>query len=341
MANDLTSHFMAALHLSEQNRLVKGVALGVTTLLGVGVIAWVFRDRVKTTTVEQVADVAKRSLADVDVQGKVQEMSQEVIQRILTDPSVLSAALQFTTRLLKEPSTQTALSNLLHAVLQEPQTLERAHTFSTSLVQSLTQSPAVQRMTAELVRGAIEQPSNRAQLIALLHQTVNDERSLSELRRVGSASAHDVLNDVGVQQHMTAFMKGVLSDPSLQHTAGDALWSAVRYSFRPKWGNNGGKVDLGQPPPPPPLSSPPSPPSPLTPLTASSSSSAASAPPPSSPLLSSPVGFAVASVDEEGWNGMRREELDEAVESLQDLTPTYTITVTHPPHQQQQQPYQS
>ena len=183
MANDLTTHFLAALHLSEQNRLVKGVALGVSTLLVVLLVAWTFRDRVKSSTAEQVADVAKRSLADSDVQQQVNSLSQEVVHRLLTDPTVLSTALQFTTRLLAEPSTQAALSSLLAHTLQDPQTLQRAHDFSSQLLQSLTRSEAVQRMAAELVRAAIQQPSNQTQLLQLLTTVINDPRSLDEMKK--------------------------------------------------------------------------------------------------------------------------------------------------------------
>ena len=186
--------------------------------------------------------MAKRSLADSDVQEQVNSLSQEVVHRLLTDPAVLSTALAFSTRLLHEQSTQTALSSLLSSLLHDPSTLVQARDFSTQLIHSLTSSESVQRMTAELVKGAIAQPDNKAQLIGLLQAVVNDERSLAELRRVGSASAHDVLNDRSVQEHMTTFVKQCLSDPSLQQTAGEALWGAVRYSFRPKWGNGRAEV---------------------------------------------------------------------------------------------------
>jgi len=67
---------------------------------------------------------------------------------------------------------------------------------------------------------------------------------------------------------MTSFMKGVLEDQTLQQTAGEALWSAVRYSIRPKaWGNGrtAGTVtaqptDKSPLSPPSPSSSPLSPP---------------------------------------------------------------------------------
>ena len=235
----MVNQMKEALHNSERTRFVKGVALGLTVLALVGLSMWVFRDSVKTSTAEQVADVAKRSLADSDVQQQVNSLSQEVVQRILTDPTVLNTALQFTTRLLHEPSTQTALSNLLSSLLQDPVTLQRAHVFSAQLVQTLTASPAVQRLTADLVRGAIELPENRAHLIALMQSVLNDEKSLAELRRVGSASAHDVLSDAAVREHATLFVKSVLADSTLQQTAGEALWGAVRYSFRPKWSGNG------------------------------------------------------------------------------------------------------
>ena len=241
MVSEVTRHFMHALHLSEQNRLVKGVAVGLSLLTLALLSAYMFRDSVKTSTAEQVADVAKRSLADSDVQQQVNSLSQEVVHRLLTDPAVLSTALAFTTRLLHEPSTQQALSGLLSRLLHDPATLQQAHDFSTQLVHSLTSSEQVQRLTAELVKGAIAQADNKTQLIALLQSVVNDERSLLELRKVGSASAHDVLNDRSVQEHMTAFVKQCLADHSLQQTAGEALWGAVRYSFRPKWGN--GRAD--------------------------------------------------------------------------------------------------
>ena len=235
MANDLTDQFMRAVHLSEQTRFVKGVVLGVSLLAVLSLSAYLFRDSVKTTTAEQVADVAKRSLADSDVQHQVNTMSQDVVHRLLTDQAVLSTALQFSQRLLHEPGTQTALLNLLQRMLADPKTLEWGKEYSGRLVAQLTADENVQRRVAELVKGALMQDNNREALITLLKQTVNDERSLSELRKVGSQSARDVMNDPAVQQHMTDFMKGVLADSSLQQQAGDALWSAVRYSIRPAW----------------------------------------------------------------------------------------------------------
>ena len=236
IANELTDQFMRVVHLSEQTRFVKGVVLGVSLLALLSLSAYLFRDSVKTTTAEQVADVAKRSLADSDVQHQVNTLSQDVVHRLLTDQAVLSTALQFTQRLLHEPGTQAALQNLLQRLLADPKMLERGKEYSGRLVAQLTADEKVQRMVAELVKGALMQDNNREALITLLKQTVNDERSLSELRRVGSQSARDVMNDAAVQAHMTEFMKGVLADSSLQQQAGEALWSAVRYSIRPAWG---------------------------------------------------------------------------------------------------------
>ena len=236
MANDLTDHFMKAIHLSEQTRFVKGVVLGVSLLAVLSLSAYLFRDSVKTTTAEQVADVAKRSLADSDVKDQVNTLSQDVVHRLLTDQAVLSTALQFSQRLLHEPGTQTALLNLLQRMLADPKTLEWGKEFSTRLVGQLTADEKVQRQVAELVKGALMQDNNRESLITLLKDTVNDERSMAELRKVGSQSARDVMNDEAVQQRMTEFMKGVLADSSLQQQAGDALWGAVRHSIRPTWG---------------------------------------------------------------------------------------------------------
>jgi len=244
MATDLTEQFMRAVHLSEQTRFTKGVVLGISLLALLSLVGYLFRDSVKTTTAEQVADVAKRSLADSDVKDQVNTLSQDVVHRLLTDQAVLSTALQFTQRLLHEPGTQTALANLLQRLLADPKTLDWGKEFSSRLVAQLTADEKVQRQVAELVKGALMQENNREMLINLLKQTVNDERSMSELRRVGAQSAKDVMNDDGVQKHMTEFMKGVLADSSLQQQAGDALWSAVRYSIRPTWGKaNGGNHD--------------------------------------------------------------------------------------------------
>ena len=238
-AHDITQQVLFAMKAAERLRFTKGVLLGLTLLLAAAGGVWLFRDDVKTTTAEQVADVAKRSLADTEVQQQAHELSQEVVHRILTDPTVLSTALRFTTSLLHEPHTQAALSALLRSLLRDESTMQEAQSFSAQLVDRLCHSESVQRLTADLVKGAIQQPDNRQQLISLMQSVLQDERSQAELRRTGSVAAHDVLNDPAVLEHMTAFTKSVLEDQRLQKTAGDALWSAVRLSFRPKaiWGN--------------------------------------------------------------------------------------------------------
>lgn len=239
VAADLTENFMRALHLSEQTRFVKGLVLGLSVLGIAGLFVWINRDNVKTSTAEQVADVAKRSLNSAEIQDQVNLLSQEVVHRLLTDPAVLNTALQFTTRLLHEPSTQTALSNLVGATLNNPETLVQAKEFSTRLVQSLSASPDVQATVAELVKQAINQPSNQQALIDLMRSVVNAPESKAILAATGSSSAHDVFNDPAVLEKATEFMKSVLADPTMQQQASDALWGAVRMTFNPKsiWGH--------------------------------------------------------------------------------------------------------
>jgi hypothetical protein len=71
------------------------------------------RDPIRETVSDEVAGVTRRSLSSQEVVNQANELTKQVIQKLLTDDHVAEHASQFLVELFRQPETQQATVNLL------------------------------------------------------------------------------------------------------------------------------------------------------------------------------------------------------------------------------------
>jgi len=246
-------------------RIVAGL-LGSTALL-----IYFNRDPIRESVSDEVAGVTRRSLSSQEVVDQANELTKQVIQKLLTDDHVAEHASQFLVELFRQPETQQATVNLLvwvsfawscfvavHLtcgslqVMKDPVALRQSQEFAGWIVDWLSKDPATQAnlgqlvvqvlqredshaAVVELTRSVLVDPTTRMQAAQLVSDLMQFESVKRESVRLGVYSGHMVMNDDSIQQHSVDFVQKVFEDPQLQKTGGNAIWNAVGYSVTPSF----------------------------------------------------------------------------------------------------------
>ncbi|CAF0784830.1 unnamed protein product [Adineta ricciae] len=235
-AGEISELVLRRLHFREQRGLVKALIIGsgiviVSTVL----FLYVFRTPLKNQTVAQVADVAKSSLEQDSVKQQVNLLSQELIQNLLSDPSILSKSLVFLERVMDNPSTKDTLIRLLQRLMTDNEMQKNVSEFTSRIIYDVMKKPETEMQLGQLLRGAILQRDNQDALRILLKDFIDDERTRQMLATLAHDIAHQVLNDESVKTAATTFVKDILNDTGLQQQSGDFAWNAVKNALKPKW----------------------------------------------------------------------------------------------------------
>lgn len=205
-----------------------GITLGTITLIGFGIT--VFREQVKDETAVQIADVAKRSLGSDSVQLQVNQLSQDVVRKLLADPSVRRDAIMFVQQFLQSPDTQQMLVQLCMSIIRDEQTVQQFTVLGKQLVDRLSIDQTVQDQMVKLLHKSINHPTNVENLGRLVRNVVQEDFTRETLLQSLKLAAHQTLQDESVQSHATEMMKKIVQDPQLQKQSGDAAWHAIKYA---------------------------------------------------------------------------------------------------------------
>eukprot|EP00045_Choanoeca_perplexa_P002904 m.27573 g.27573 ORF g.27573 m.27573 type:complete len:359 (-) comp11760_c0_seq1:128-1204(-) len=218
------------------------------------------RDPIRESVSDEVAGVTRRSLSSQEVVNQANELTKQVIQKLLTDDHVAEHAGQFLTELFRQPETQQATVNLLVWVMADPLALRQTQEFAGRIVDWLSKDPTTQAnlgqlmvqvlqredthaAVVELTRSVLADPTTRMQAAQLVGDLMQFEVVKRESVKLGVYSGHMVMNDESIQQHSVDFVQKVFEDPQLQKSGGNAIWNAVGYSVTPsfklfgKWGS--------------------------------------------------------------------------------------------------------
>lgn len=190
----------------------------------------VFREQVKDETAVQIADVAKRSLGSDTVQLQVNQLSQDVVRKLLADATVRREAIAFVQQFLQSPETKQMLVQLCMAIIKDEQTVQQFTVLGKQLVDRLAVDPNVQDHMVKLLHKSINHPTNVAALGRLVRNVVQEDFTKETLLQSLKLAAHQTLQDEGVQQHATEMMKRIMQDPAVQKQGGDAAWHAIKYA---------------------------------------------------------------------------------------------------------------
>ncbi|CAF0862422.1 unnamed protein product [Didymodactylos carnosus] len=234
--SDVSLSVLRKLRLRERNMNVKTILIGsgILVVIVTGIL-YLFRHPIKKTTISQVADVAKRSLETEDVQQQVNQLSQEVVNKLLIDPHILSKTVLFLEKIIQDENTKQTLIRLLQHLMIDKTMQKYVTEFTANIVLEIMAKPETEIQLGELLRRAILQQDNKDALFILLKKLIEDTDTKQLLTDLAIQISHNVLNDENIKIAATVFVKEILNQSSLQHEAGDALWNAVKYTLKPKW----------------------------------------------------------------------------------------------------------
>ena len=162
-------------------------------------------------------------------------LSQELIQNLLSDPTILARALVFLERLMDDASTKQTLIRLLQRLMTDVEMQHYVSEFASRIVYDVMKKPETEVQLAQLFRRAILQKDNQDALYILLKEFIDAEKTREVLTHMALDVTHRVLNDESVKTNATNFAKDVLNDTGLQQQSGDFAWNAFKNAFKPKW----------------------------------------------------------------------------------------------------------
>lgn len=227
-----------------------GWAIGMVGLGSLTIVA--FGPELKGNVSQHTAEVARRSLENVDLQIQTQQLASEIVQTVLNNPKVLDQAAQFVSHLTQLDATQKSLIQLTKYVLNDPHTLAEVTKVTKRLIYNMMQDPATLQQLVELVKMAIFDPTTKDSVIVLLQGLMQDktvQAQVTELMQfvfiqepvktsvetTMTETCHQIMSNEQVNAHAKVFVSDVLKDQTVQSHGGDALWSTVWYSVTPRW----------------------------------------------------------------------------------------------------------
>ncbi|CAF1564623.1 unnamed protein product [Didymodactylos carnosus] len=162
-------------------------------------------------------------------------MEQEVVNKLLIDPHILSKTVLFLEKIIQDENTKQTLIRLLQHLMIDKTMQKYVTEFTANIVLEIMAKPETEIQLGELLRRAILQQDNKDALFILLKKLIEDTDTKQLLTDLAIQISHNVLNDENIKIAATVFVKEILNQSSLQHEAGDALWNAVKYTLKPKW----------------------------------------------------------------------------------------------------------
>ena len=216
---------MAAMFNQQLELRSRRLAAGfVGFAIGLAGVIYLSRSQVKHVVIEEISDVATRSLGADKMQQQAQQMTMQTLQALLQDEATVQHSVKFVSEVAAQPATRQALIALLvealksEAVLSEALALTlwvldddkaRAHlngalmsAISSDAFLDVAAKFAVRWLAEDVVTGAV-----------------------TELFRDSSLK---LLEDEAVRDMAQQFVHGLLDQPHLQAKTGEHLWSAVR-----------------------------------------------------------------------------------------------------------------
>ena len=192
--------------------------------IGLAGVVYISRSQVKHVVIEEISDVATRSLGADKMQQQAQQMTMQTLQALLQDETTMQHSVKFVSEMAAQPATRQALIALLVEALK---------------------SEAVLSQALALTLWVLDDDKARAHLNGALMSAISSEafldvaakfavRWLAEDAVAGAVtelfrdSSLKLLEDEAVRGMAQQFVHSLLDQPHLQAKTGEHLWSAVR-----------------------------------------------------------------------------------------------------------------
>ena len=231
-----------------QNRSRK-FALSAAAGMGLlGLIAYLYRKEGRAAVVEEISDVASRSLSDEKMQAQAQLVTIQTLQALLAHGETVQRSVSFLSQVAEHEQTREAVVNLLVTALKNPAVVEEAlQLVLWVLDDSRARENLVTCLISALTNPRFEEAAAEFAVRWLAHESVSTK--VSEVFKDASLT---VLEEDTVRENAEQFVQGLLQEPQLQAKTSEHLWGAVKgliYSPKPKSVPAVGTV-VGQPAPP-------------------------------------------------------------------------------------------
>ena len=213
-----------------------------------GLIAYLYRKEGRAAVVEEISDVASRSLSDEKMQAQAQLVTIQTLQALLAHGETVQRSVSFLSQVAEHEQTREAVVNLLVTALKNPAVVEEAlQLVLWVLDDSRARENLVTCLISALTNPRFEEAAAEFAVRWLAHESVSTK--VSEVFKDASLT---VLEEDTVRENAEQFVQGLLQEPQLQAKTSEHLWGAVKgliYSPKPKSVPAVGTV-VGQPAPP-------------------------------------------------------------------------------------------
>jgi len=207
-----------------EQRSQEKTAIGIGVLLTLGGIVYYFREPARERVIEEISDVASRSLGDDKVQRQAEQASIQTLQALLEHEATVERSVEFISAVCESEKTRGVLIQLLVDALK---------------------SRAVVEQALGLVLWVLDNDKARENVVTLLIAALHNERFLeaagsfavSWLQRdevraivadVFKGAALEVLENPSVRSDAEIFLQQMLQQPQLQAKTSEHLWAAVK-----------------------------------------------------------------------------------------------------------------
>ena len=216
-----------------QNRSRKFALSAAAGTAVVALVAYYYRKEGRAAVVEEISDVASRSLSDQKMQAQAQLVTIQTLQALLAHSETVHRTVAFLSQVSEHEQTREAVVNLLVTALKNPAVLEEALQL---VLWILDDSRARENLVTCLI-SALTNPRFEAAAAEFAVRWLADESVSNKVSEVFKDASLTVLEEDTVRENAEQFVQGLLQEPQLQAKTSEHLWGAVKgliYSPKPK-----------------------------------------------------------------------------------------------------------
>ena len=192
--------------------------------IGLAGVIYVSRSQVKHVVIEEISDVATRSLGDDKMQKQAQQMTMQTLQALLQDEATVQHSVKFVSEVAAQPATRQALIALLVEALKSETVLSQALALTLWV---LDDDKARKHLNGALM-SAISSEAFLDVAAKFAVRLLAEEAVAGAVTERFRDSSLRLLEDEAVHDMAQQFVHGLLDQPHLQAKTGEHLWSAVR-----------------------------------------------------------------------------------------------------------------
>ncbi len=200
------------------------MAGAVVVVLTLGGVVYVYRRRAREVVIDELSDVASRSLGDEKMQAQAQQTSIQTLQALLEHPATVQRSVDFVSAVCEKEQTRQVLISLLVDALKSRAVIEQALGL---VLWVLDNEKAREHLVSALI-AALRNERFREAASEFAVVWLQRERVRSAVADVFKEASIRVLENSNVRSDAEQFVKVVLQQPDLQAKTSEHLWAAVK-----------------------------------------------------------------------------------------------------------------